>query len=85
LQQHREERERLQLLYDYARHVAGYTRDNFDRGKVYAESKRLAQAIAETEVQIKQAETMLHTTLPMEARWLGADPAWLKLPESTAP
>jgi len=79
LLQHLRERDRLQLLYNYARHLAGYTRDNFDRGKIYADSARLEKAIAETEEQIKEAETMLHTTLPLEARQLGANPEWLKL------
>jgi hypothetical protein len=79
LLQHLRERDRLQLLYNYARHLAGYTRDNFDRGKIYADSARLEKAMAETEEQIKEAETMLHTTLPLEARQLGANPEWLKL------
>ena len=61
----------------------GYTRDNFDRGKIYADSARLEKAIAETEEQIKEAETMLHTTLPLEARQLGANPEWLKPPGPT--
>ncbi len=83
LQQHLQERDRLQLLYNYARHLRGYIRDNFDRGKIYADSARLEEAIAETEKQIKAAETMLHTTLPLEARQLGANPEWLKLPVPT--
>jgi Domain of unknown function (DUF4124) len=83
LQQHLQERDRLQLLYNYTRHLASYTRDNFDRGKIYADGTRLEKAIAETEAQIKEAETMLHTTLPLEARQLGANPEWLKPPEMT--
>jgi len=83
LQQHLQERDRLQLLYSYARHLASYTRDNFDRGKIYADSTRIEKAIAETEAQIKEAETMLHTTLPLEARQLGANPEWLKPPGPT--
>jgi Domain of unknown function (DUF4124) len=85
LQQHLQERDRLQLLYNYTRHLASYTRDNFDRGKIYADSARLEKAIAETEEQIKEAETMLHTTLPLEARRLGANPEWLKPPGMTPP
>jgi hypothetical protein len=84
LKQHVEERERLQLLYDYAQHVASYTRDTSARGRIYTESTHLSQAIADIEEQIDQAETMLHTTLPLEARWLGANPAWLELPEPAA-
>lgn len=83
LQQHLQERDRLQLLYNYVHHLRGYIRDNFDRGKIYADSARLEEAIAETEKQIKAAETMLHTTLPLEARQLGANPEWLKLPVPT--
>ena len=83
LQQHLQERDRLQLLYDYTRHLASYTRDAFDRGRIYADSARLEKAMAEAEEQIKEAETMLHTTLPLEARRLGANPEWLKPPEMT--
>lgn len=83
LQQHLQERDRLQLLYNYTRHLASYTRDAFDRGRIYADSARLEKAIAEAEAQIKEAETMLHTTLPLEARRLGANPEWLKPPEMT--
>ena len=83
LQQHLQERDRLQLLYNYTRHLASYTRDSFDRGKIDADSARLEKAIAETEEQIKEAETMLHTTLPLEARRLGANPEWLKPPGLT--
>ena len=83
LQQHLQERDRLQLLYDYTRHLASYTRDAFDRGRIYADSARLEKAMAEAEEQIKEAETMLHTTLPLEARRLGANPEWLKPSEMT--
>jgi hypothetical protein len=83
LQQHIQERDRLQLMYDYTRHLAGYSRDVFDRGRIHADIARLGKAIAEAEGQIKAAETMLYTTLPLEARRLGADPAWLKPPEVT--
>jgi hypothetical protein len=85
LKQHLEERERLRLLYNYAQHVGHHIRDNSDRGWIYAESIRLAHAIADVEEQINQVETMLHTTLPLEARWLGANPAWLEAPEAAAP
>jgi len=84
LQQHLQERDRLQLLYNYARHLASYTQSTFDRGKIYADSARLEEAIAETDKQIKAAERMLHTTLPLEARQLGANPEWLKLPGPTS-
>ena len=83
LQQHLQERDRLQLLYNYTRHVASRTRDASDRGKIYADSTRLERAMAETEEQIKAAEAMLHTTLPLEARRLGANPEWLKPPGTT--
>lgn len=80
LQQHLQERDRLQLLHSYARQVASYTRDIFDRGRIYADISRLAKAIAETQERINEAEAMLSTTLPLEARQLGANPEWLKLP-----
>jgi hypothetical protein len=80
LQQHLQERDRLQLLHSYARQVASYTRDTFDRGRIYADINRLAKAIAESEERINEAEAMLSTTLPLEARQLGANPEWLKLP-----
>jgi hypothetical protein len=83
LQQHLQERNRLQLLYNYTRHVASYTRDASDRGRIYADSARLERAIADTEGQIKEVETMLYTTLPLEARRLGANPEWLKAPGMT--
>jgi hypothetical protein len=78
LQQHIHERDRLQLIYNYTRHLASYTRDVFDRGRLQADIARLEKAIAETEAQIKEAEAMLRTTLPLEARRLGANPDWLK-------
>jgi predicted Zn-dependent peptidase len=80
LQQHVDERDRLQLLYNYTLHVASYTRDVFDRGRVQADITRLEKAIAEVDEQIKAAEAMLWTTLPLEARRLGANPDWLKPP-----
>jgi hypothetical protein len=78
LQQHIHERDRLQLLYNYTRNVASYTRDVFDRGRLQADITRLEKAIAEVDGHIKVAETMLRTTLPLEARRLGANPEWLK-------
>jgi Domain of unknown function (DUF4124) len=83
LQQHSDERNRLQLMYDHARNQANYTRDVFDRGRLQAEIAQLEKAIAEAEAQTKKAETMLRTTLPLEARRLGANPDWLKLPGAT--
>jgi len=83
LQRHLQERQWLRLLYNNGRHLAGHTRDNSDRGKVYADSARLEQAIAEAERQIQEAETRLHTTLPLEASQLGANPEWPKLPVPT--
>jgi hypothetical protein len=80
LQQHVDERDRLQLMHDHTRNQASYTRDVFDRGRLQAEIAQLEKAIAEVEAQIKKAETMLRTTLPLEARRLGANPDWLKLP-----
>jgi hypothetical protein len=78
LQQHIDERDRLQLMYNYTRTLARSTRDAFDRGRQQAEIARLEKAIAEVEAQIKKTETMLRTTLPSEARRLGANPDWLK-------
>jgi Domain of unknown function (DUF4124) len=80
LQQHIQERDRLQLMYNYARHLASYTRDVFDRGRISADIAGLEKAIAEAEAQIKEAATMLQTTLPLEARRLGANPDWLNPP-----
>jgi Domain of unknown function (DUF4124) len=85
LQQHIQERDRLQLMYDYTRQLASYTRDVFDRGRLYADITRLEKAIGEAEAQIKEAETMLQTTLPLEARRLGANPDWLNPPAMTQP
>jgi hypothetical protein len=78
LQQHRSERDRLQLLYRYARNLASTTRDASDRSRLHAETTRLEKAIAAVEAQMKEAESMLSTTLPLEARRLGAHPDWLK-------
>jgi hypothetical protein len=80
LQQHRQERDRLQLMHNYTRHLAASTRNTFDRGRIQADLARLEQAIAEAEGQLQEAETMLGTTLPLEARRLGANPDWLKPP-----
>ncbi len=77
------ERDQLQLLYRYTRQLANATRDVRDRGRLEAESARLAKAIAEVEAQVKEAETMLESTLPLEAMQLGADPDWLKPPTGT--
>jgi hypothetical protein len=85
LQQRIEERDRLQLMHDYTRRLAGYTRDVFDRGRISADIARLQKAMAEIDAQIKEAETMLRTTLPLEARRLGADPAWLEPSGTTRP
>jgi len=84
LQQSVDERQRLGLLYDYSRNLATSTRDVFDRGRIRAEIARLEKAIDETEAQIQQAESMLRTTLPLEARRLRANPEWLK-PLGTMP
>jgi len=83
LQQHTQERDRLQLLYRYTRQLANSTRDGSDRGRLEAEARGLGKAIAAVEAQLKEAETMLHTTLPLEAIQLGADPDWLKAPTVT--
>jgi hypothetical protein len=83
LQQYIQERDRLQLLYHYTRQLANATRDVWDRGQLETEATRLEKAIAGVEVQIKEAETMLQTTLPLEAIQLGADPDWLKPPAVT--
>jgi Domain of unknown function (DUF4124) len=80
LRQHMQERDRLQLMYNYTRHLASYTRDVFDRGRIHADIAQLEKAMAEAEAQIKEAETMLQTTLPLEARRLGANPDWLNPP-----
>jgi hypothetical protein len=83
LQQYMHERDRLQLMYNYTRNLASSTRDVFDRGRIQADIARLEKAIGEAEAQIQQAETMLITTLPLEARRLGANPEWLKPPGTT--
>ncbi|MDQ3828378.1 MAG: DUF4124 domain-containing protein [Candidatus Tectomicrobia bacterium] len=83
MQQHIQERDRLQLMYNYTRHLASYTRDVFDRGRIHADIARLEKAIGEAEGRIKEAEIMLHTTLAIEAKRLGANPAWLKPPQMT--
>jgi Domain of unknown function (DUF4124) len=83
LQQSTRERDRLMSLHRYTRHLANSTRDASDRGRLEAEAARLEKAIAAVEAQINEAETMLQTTLPLEARQLGADPDWLKTPAVT--
>jgi Domain of unknown function (DUF4124) len=85
LQERLQERDRLQSMHDHARHLASFTRDPSERGRIHADSARLEKAIAEAEARIKKAETTLHTTLPSEARRLGANPEWLKLPGVTQP
>jgi hypothetical protein len=80
LQQSFQARDRLRMLYNYSRQIAQSTRDGFDRGRIYADIGRLEKAMAEAEQRIKEAETMLHTTLPLEATRLGANPEWLRLP-----
>jgi hypothetical protein len=80
LQQHLAERDRLQLLYNYTRTLADRTRDVWDRGRLEAEVERLEKALADVHQQIKEAQTMLQTTLPLEAVQLGANPDWLKEP-----
>jgi Domain of unknown function (DUF4124) len=72
------ERDRLQLLYDRLRAVADNTRDVWERGRLEAQVARLQQAIVEIDQRIQEAQEMLQTTLPAEARRLGADPDWLK-------
>jgi hypothetical protein len=83
LQQSLQERDRLQLLSLYTRQLANATRDVWGRSNLEAEATRLQRAVAEVEAQIKEAETMLQTTLPLEAVQLGADPNWLKPPAVT--
>ena len=85
LQQSLQERDRLQLLYLHTRQLADATRDVWDRGNLEAEASQLQQAITGVDAQIKEAETMLQTTLPLEAVQLGADPHWLKPPAVTQP
>jgi hypothetical protein len=83
LQQHTAERDRLQQTYNSTRNLATYTRDGFDRRRLLAEIAQLEQAMAAVEAQINEAEIMLRTTLPLEARRLGADPDWLMPPAAT--
>lgn len=85
LQSYVQERERLQLLADYTRHLANATRDVWDRARLEAEATKLEMALAEVERHIQEAQAMLQTTLPLEAVRLGADPEWLKPPIVTRP
>jgi hypothetical protein len=80
--QHLQERDRLLLLYNYTRHLASYTQDASDRGRIYADSARLEKAIAETEEQIKRQNHAVHDAA-LEARRRG-NPEWLKAPDDTA-
>jgi hypothetical protein len=80
LQQHLDERDRLQLVYRSTRKLASSTRNTFDRGRLQAELARLEKAIADVEAHITRAETMLRTTLPLEAKRMGANPDWLTPP-----
>jgi hypothetical protein len=85
LKRHAAERDRLRLLYQYTRDLAKGTRDTWDRGRLEAEVEHLGQSLRTVEKRLQEAQTMLHTTLPLEARRLGADPAWLQEPASTPP
>jgi hypothetical protein len=78
---HMAERDRLQLLYRYTRGIADETRDVWARGRLEAEVERLGKGLAAVEKQLDEAQTMLQTTLPLEARRLGANPNWLNEPE----
>lgn len=78
LERHVAERDRLQLLYHYTRDIANQTHDVWDRGRLEAEVERLAKDLTAVEKRIYEAQTMLQTTLPLEARRLGANPNWLK-------
>jgi hypothetical protein len=80
LQRDIQKHDSLQVLYRYTRQLANSTRDVWDRRRLEAEATRLEKVLAEVEAQIKAAETMLQTTLPLEAIQLGADPHWLKPP-----
>jgi hypothetical protein len=71
------ERDRLKLLHDYTQNLANSTRDVWDRGRLAAEIRRLEDALTAIDQGIVRAQTMLQTTLPLEAVQLGADPAWL--------
>lgn len=78
LRQSMVERDRLQLLYGRLRVVIDNTRDLRDRGRLEAQIAPLQQSIVEVDKRIQEAQAMLQTTLPAEARRLGADPDWLK-------
>jgi hypothetical protein len=80
LQQQSQERDRLQQLHHFTRAQAHSTRDASARGRLEAEIVRLEKAITEANAAITKAQTMLQTTLPQEARRLGANPEWLKPP-----
>jgi hypothetical protein len=82
LARHAAELDRLQLLYHYTRGIADETRDVWARGRLEAEVERLEKGIVAVEKQIHEAQTMLQTTLPLEARRLGANPSWLNEPGS---
>jgi hypothetical protein len=85
LKKHVAERDRLRLLYRYTQDLANGTRDVWDRGRLEAEVEHLRQSLRTVETRLQEAHTMLHTTLPLEARRLGADPTWLQEPASTPP
>jgi Domain of unknown function (DUF4124) len=80
LQQQSQERDRLQQQHDFTRAQAHSTRDASARGRLEAEIVRLEKAVAEANAAITKAQTMLQTTLPQEARRLGANPEWLRPP-----
>jgi hypothetical protein len=83
LQQLLQQRDQLQRRYDYTRTLAHTTRAVDARGPLEAEVARLEPVIADTDAGINKARTMLQTTLPQEARRLGAQPEWLKPAEMT--
>jgi hypothetical protein len=83
LQQHIDERDRLQLVYGSTRNLARSTRNAMDRARLQTEIARLEKAVADVEAQITKADTMLRTTLPAEARRMGANPDWLTPPGMT--
>lgn len=85
LQEYARERDRLQPLARYTRQLANATRDVWDRAHLEAEASQLETALTEVQATIKEAETMLQTTLPLEAIQLGADPKWLNPPVATQP
>jgi len=80
LQRQSAERDRLQLLFNYTQTLASNTRDVWDRGRLEAEVERLRTALVDIDQQIQRAQTMLQTTLPLEAVQAGANPEWLKEP-----